>query len=213
MNKYNFSPLSIIGILVLLPVAVQGTDTLAISDAEMFRLDIRNNKNVDNFNVALFMARNVSLIQGNPGHAYVATSKWADHSGGYWYDSWIFGMYPKDTLEGFKSFFSDEGVARGKEVDAIRDKKPDVVLIVYIDNKQLANLYAVRTKWRKTQYDGFKADCVSFMRDAAKSIGLKVPKRLIISHPAWSLKKIASKNGKLAKRDFFPHENGFVPGW
>ena len=77
---------------------------MAISEAESFQFDIRNNKNVDNFNVALFMARNITLIQGNPGHAYVATAKWADHNEGYWYDTWIFGMYPKDTAEGFNRF-------------------------------------------------------------------------------------------------------------
>ena len=25
--------------------------------------------------------------------------------------------------------------------------------------------------------------------------------------------RVMSENGKLAKPDFFPHENGFVPGW
>ena len=122
-----FRTLLLCGMVLFGNTLSAGDQELDISRAEIFRSDIRKNKNIDNFNVALFLARDTSVLQGNPGHAYVATARWDDRSGGYWVDTWIFGMYPKTSKDGFKSFFVEQGVQRGREVDAIRDKEPEVL--------------------------------------------------------------------------------------
>jgi hypothetical protein len=133
-------------------------------------------------------------LNWKPGHVYVT---FVEHNtAGVLHSRGSFGMYPTFTLVGAGSLLF--GPLPGGLKDEIFQKsmrKASQRLIVRVDRGQFERAWLVQKDWAETRvYRLVTHDCVTFMSEVAKVIGLDSPTRLRSILPFNFVEELIKRN-------------------
>jgi len=168
--------ISLIGILCLCCIGIDQTVKAAVKEVD------RRNASEKNSYFVVFCSRGRSPT----GHAFVTQG--IDDSSAQQCKANAFGFYPlngKGVL----------GPVPGRIAEEALSTPTTDRLIVRVNKAQYDNVAKIRKRWETQQYRVIERDCVAFISEVAKDLGLKLPDRDAALLPQEFVRKMLEING------------------